>query len=801
MQAAGLLVSVPRRGEAVLRPSLDFISYATEFRRVTQAFRPDLFAQNRVTEKKPQTVGWGCLFDVKKGLKKRGKVVRGRWIAPNTPFPPSCHVLGRFTRRCKRAYNATKTSRTRINRAMLTLQTMLNRRTHRDLELIARAHDLPFTRREAKAVGLAALSVQLHGGALEKAYRGLTSSHIAALHALVAAGDCLPLPLFTAHFGQIRPYKPWRWAARAFLTERYPRHPWRYPVSAAERLYHLGFIHIHDWEVVEIVAEVKALLPSLPRPQATPQAMPPRELNGRALLLRDVAALLGVLGGRDVAPVHGRWLPLSAMRAVNAVLQVPEPGLASGDVRSEKAAGRLRWLHYLAEAAGLLRVQAGVLQPTRAAWDWLSAPPDVQWAALMQAVAGDLGAKTRLWDAFGLPEVSLRTWQRVYYTLEGLSPAAVYRVPSVFETFGPHLLPESRETLARLLGELMVWSGVLMIERGRLLVHRPLGAVSTPDTRAAPLPPILPTEDGYQVRLPSQASPALVTLLMFAPADVHTAVVDETAVRHAVRLGLDTAGILALLSELGALPPCAPEQIKAWVQEAQQFTLQQMTVLHAPDAADIDRVRDDWRLAGYVTQRLSPHHLAVAAGEADALTHRLQRRGYAVTSLLPPSRKQDITKDLNADMAAYLLLAVRTYQKLHSRLEAGPRIPKALTHWLAGHLDDVGALGDIEAQADALTLAVQKQVPSPVPLADDSPQDTVSIYQQLQDAYERGVPVTIDYESPMYGASTRTITIEILYETDDRILIDAFCHLAGDGRTFRLDRVQRVHPPPRQLAG
>ena len=38
---------------------------------------------------------------------------------------------------------------------MIALQAMLNERTHRDLELIARAHKIPFTRREPKAQGLA----------------------------------------------------------------------------------------------------------------------------------------------------------------------------------------------------------------------------------------------------------------------------------------------------------------------------------------------------------------------------------------------------------------------------------------------------------------------------------------------------------------------------------------------------------------------------------------------------------------------------------------------------------------------
>lgn len=39
------------------------------------------------------------------------------------------------------------------------LAMILKQRTHRDLELIARAHGLPFTQREPKAQGLAALAL------------------------------------------------------------------------------------------------------------------------------------------------------------------------------------------------------------------------------------------------------------------------------------------------------------------------------------------------------------------------------------------------------------------------------------------------------------------------------------------------------------------------------------------------------------------------------------------------------------------------------------------------------------------
>lgn len=87
---------------------------------------------------------------------------------------------------------------------------MLSERTHRDLELIARAHDLPFTRRESKTLGLAKLTEALENRAFQKALNSLTSDEIVPLQALQVAGGWLPAYLFQHHFGEIRRYKPWK---------------------------------------------------------------------------------------------------------------------------------------------------------------------------------------------------------------------------------------------------------------------------------------------------------------------------------------------------------------------------------------------------------------------------------------------------------------------------------------------------------------------------------------------------------------------------------------------------------------
>lgn len=118
--------------------------------------------------------------------------------------------------------------------------------------------------------------------------------------------------------------------------------------------------------------------------------------------------LLGVLLFHDVRPLHGRWLPPSALRTVNERLRFGEN---LDEVRSELRTGRLRFLHYLAEASGLVAVQAGVLKPTVEAWRWLDLPSDERWRRLLHALAADLKARDRLWDRYRLPSVDVQTWQ------------------------------------------------------------------------------------------------------------------------------------------------------------------------------------------------------------------------------------------------------------------------------------------------------------------------------------------------------------------------------------------------------
>jgi hypothetical protein len=104
-----------------------------------------------------------------------------------------------------------------------TLQQHLDHRTWREFRATAHAHGLRFNTNATAQEARSRLHRELMAGQWRRSFRALGPQERAALAALQAAGGVLALHRFTAVFGPIRPYKPWR--------EDVPDRPWRRPAS------------------------------------------------------------------------------------------------------------------------------------------------------------------------------------------------------------------------------------------------------------------------------------------------------------------------------------------------------------------------------------------------------------------------------------------------------------------------------------------------------------------------------------------------------------------------------------------
>ncbi len=240
---------------------------------------------------------------------------------------------------------------------------LLARRTWRDLRATARMYRINFdnlwTREQALAGLRRALLDERH---LEKALKCLSAEEREALMALKAHHGAMMRYEFSRAFGKIRPYRPWRDDA--------PPHPWRRPISIAEKLWYLGMIEVQDHQAILLPDSVATCLPEVPHPQTVMWEGDTPDLDP-ASVVRDVAALLGALLNMPVRPLHGRWLAPSAIKAINLRLAQPE---SLSQVRSEFQTERIRFLHYVAQAAGLLSLQQGRRLPSALAWTWLALP-------------------------------------------------------------------------------------------------------------------------------------------------------------------------------------------------------------------------------------------------------------------------------------------------------------------------------------------------------------------------------------------------------------------------------------------
>jgi len=240
------------------------------------------------------------------------------------------------------------------------LETVLADHNWYTLRAVAYAHGQSFDHRLTKAEAVAYISAVLSDGSLvERALASLPEQALDALQSLTASHGSMPAQPFLDHFGPVRPFRPWR--------EDSPPAPWRHPVSPAEHLWFLGLIYFVSSDEGDLVTIPDDLLPLLPVPESPspPQQSEPPPHSATDPLLT-IVHLLAYLQGTDVHPIAHRWLPLRHLRAVNRGLAHPDPAVV--DARSELQTGRLRFIHYLAEAAGLVGLVGSCLKPTPAAW-------------------------------------------------------------------------------------------------------------------------------------------------------------------------------------------------------------------------------------------------------------------------------------------------------------------------------------------------------------------------------------------------------------------------------------------------
>jgi hypothetical protein len=138
-------------------------------------------------------------------------------------------------------------------------------------------------------------------------------------------------------------------------------------------------------------------------------------MSSTAILLADTLTFLAFLHAHDTRPLGLRWLPPTALRHMNAQLIERDQVAPLTQTRNgkrgttERETRRLRFIHFLCEAAQLVAHTSPYLKPTLRVKGWLAAAPFDQLQQLFVAAYPDRPARPHdeLWRVYRLPGWSL----------------------------------------------------------------------------------------------------------------------------------------------------------------------------------------------------------------------------------------------------------------------------------------------------------------------------------------------------------------------------------------------------------
>lgn len=730
------------------------------------------------------------------------------------------------------------------------LQNCLETSTWRRLLGIMDSHGLPCSTRWRKGELIQSLHPHLSDPAvLRQVVLSLGDPARRALSALLRASGQLPASSFTATFGDVRPYRPWR--------EDSPNpEPWQNPSSPTERLWYLGLLH---------------LLPRRPEPGETQQAVLPAELldalthlllipqTEQPVRLRatpgtspelpwDLSLLLATLEEEPIQPLYGRWLPPRILATLASRMGLDQEANFQPS-RSERKLPYLAFVHYLAQAAGLLS-GATRLGLTSSGWKWLAADPATRWQTLWQSW---LATPADLAKPFHFPWAALTPQARELVLSE------VSRLP--LDDFAPlrqlveqaHLhderqqlgqpWSEEEDVVASLVTRPLLWLGIVDVgdrlqsprtdaadqparspddggERrppttpDLLLRLTPLGAwlLALPDCGPPPFAPIEPCAirpPNYDLILaPPTAQPIHLARLApisqwlspELPALEQRLQLTEERIAQAIAQGVELAQIFHYLEEALEQPASRRQRqrLRRWAEAGQQVHVRHLTVLETDDSTLMGELRSQKLIRRHLGAALSPTRSALNPAKLSSLLQTLSTLGlYAAP---PPdsdadSRTAGEQLSLSQADASRLWMAGLVYKGL------GEHVPLPVP--LSAETMDVLAQQLTPAQREAAEHTAQQvldQVRAALrgylglPLWQQDRTNPEKVLPAIESALDNEQDLLLTY----WGAGReqtidRRVTPYWIERRSGTPYLIAYCHLRDAERVFRVDRIVECH--------
>lgn len=606
------------------------------------------------------------------------------------------------------------------------------------------------------------------------------------------------------------------------------------PLSSLEELALAGLLFLDkNTRDLFIPADLISLLPTPTKPQPTL----PLSTSGPEpidLLGHDLTCLLALLQRERVNLLHGRWLPPHFLTTWGQYCRTapitPAP-------RSELQTQRRRFLHYLAETAGLITGQQSA-QATNdqqtvtllpAAWQWLNASRPARLQTLWRAWHTPTPER---WHRYRLPGY---TWQsnpaallpHLHQALLILNPAQPRLFARLMIKQQPHLidlLPANAlhraatltNTIIDLLTGPLCWLGVLhhtqaglsLTPTGYAILN---GQANNADSNPAPAK--------FTVHSYLTPNPLESSLTFFPPAALPTPshlmtivevadialegnsisafTLNSSAFILAVQRGWSPPALRQALNDLANRPLTGQEAelLRHWAGLAAKITLHYALLMETTDPAIITRLAATRRGRSLIRRTLSPRAVLANPAKAQQLIRRLtQQEG------VPPKIVGAMLNDkLNptgffGPYALALYLAAQVYQRLGRYLTLPARIPQVALEQLTAQATpaQLAAAADLADQ----TLAALAHVIDGRAAFAPWPENNLPVAHSqavIEQAISTGQNVRLHYYAPSSDTLMwRTVEPYRVEQRGNTPYLVGFCRHAQAERTFRLDRIKEI---------
>lgn len=719
------------------------------------------------------------------------------------------------------------------------LHRCLERSSWRHLLAVMASHGLPCSTRWKKAALVETLHTHLaQPDVLRSTVARLSEPTQDVLAALLRADGALPTSTFTATFGAIRPSRPWR-------KDAGPQQPWQNPTSPTERLWYLGLLYLDPPRpapgVTQQVVVPADLLAQLQRLLLFPQSGYPVRLYRRpgrpANLAWHVALLLATLEEAAIRPLHGRWLPprtLAALASRSGLDQAASFQLN----RSERRLPYLAFLHYLAQAAGLVAGQRR-LGLTALAWQWLAAAPPNRWQSLWQAwlsAPSDLGRRFEFpWAGLMPQAANLVLTQLRRLPLADFTPLAqVVEQAHLSDEYKLLAQPwdQAEDVVATLIAGPLFWFRIVDIgeerpEAGapvspsRLLRLTPMGAwlLERPDCGpplfSEPQPCLVRPPNHDVIRILPAAQPLHLARLVPIcewlapqfPAPEQRLRLSEERVGRTVAEGTEVAQIFHALEAALNRPPSRRmgQRLRVWAQAGQQVRVRHLTVLETHDPERMGQLRSRKLIRRHLGDALSPTRSELNPAGLPALLQTLRSLGlYAAppAELEPPAdhaprASTDTQPAISGADASLLYMAGLVYRGLGAHVPLPASLSAEIIDTLADQLTPAqreAAEHSARQVLEQLRATLQGYLAFP---AWQIPNGAEDILPMIEAALAGEQDLVLTYWGAGREQTTvRQVTPYWLEQRHNALYLIAYCHLREAERVFRVDRIHSARPTP-----